>query len=89
MLDKLKDIYQLQKQARAMQAILAKEEVTGTSRDGSFSITINGNQDVRGVTVVDGTELTKEIIERNAKEAFTDALTKVKNIMAQKMQGMM
>ena len=72
-----------------MQAALAKEEVTGMSRDSAFSVTINGNQDVLRVVIADDTELSKEKIERNAKEAMTDALTKVRNIMAQKMQGML
>ncbi|PJE64829.1 MAG: hypothetical protein COU90_01025 [Candidatus Ryanbacteria bacterium CG10_big_fil_rev_8_21_14_0_10_43_42] len=89
MFDKLKDVYQLQKQARAMQAALAKEEVTGMSRDSAFQVTVNGNQDVLRVNISDGADMSKEAVERNAKEAFSDALTKVKNIMAQKMQGML
>jgi DNA-binding protein YbaB len=89
MLDKLKDLYQLQKQAREMQSRLATERVEGASRDGSFHVVINGNQEVISVSVSETSSLARKLVEQNAKEAFSDALSKLKNLLAQKMQEIM
>lgn len=72
-----------------MQRLLADVRVEGVSRDGMFKVTMNGNQEVLGVAVADGAILAKEAIERSSKEAFTDALNKVKNEMADKFKGIM
>jgi DNA-binding protein YbaB len=89
MLDKLKDMYQLQKQAREMQARLAQERVEGVSRDGSFRVALNGNQEVLSVSVAEQTNLSRELVEQNMKEAFSDALSKLKNLLASKMREIM
>lgn len=88
MLDKLKDLYQLQKQAREIQSRLASECVEGASRDGSFRVELNGNQEVLSVSVSENASMLREAVERNAKEAFSDALSKLKNLLAQKMREM-
>ena len=89
MLDKLKDLYNLQKQAREIQSRLAGERVEGTSRDSSFCVELNGNQEVLSVSVSENANLSREVVERNAKEAFSDALSKLKNLLASKMREMM
>ena len=89
MLEKLKDMYQLQKQARELQSRLGAERVEGTSRDGSFRVALNGNQEVLSVSVSESADLGREMVERNTKEAFTDALSKLKNLLASKMREMM
>lgn len=89
MFDKLKDIYQLQKQAREMQSKLAAERVEGVSRDGSFRVMLSGNQEVLSVSVAENANLSRETVERNATEAFADAMTKLKNLLASKMREMM
>ena len=89
MLDKLKDLYNLQKQARELQSRLAGERVEGVSRDGSFHVDLNGNQEVLSVSISENVNLSREIMERNAKEAFSDALSKLKNLLASKMREMM
>lgn len=89
MLDKLKDLYQLQKQAREIQSRLATERVEGASRDGSFRVELNGNQDVLSVSVSENASMLREVVERNAKEAFSDAFSKLKNLLASKMREMM
>jgi DNA-binding protein YbaB len=89
MLDKIKDLYHLQKQAREMQSRLAQERAEGMSRDGSFRVTLNGNQEVLSVSVSETAPLSRERVEQNATEAFSDALTKLKHILASKMREMM
>mgnify|MGYP001568332482 CR=1 FL=1 len=89
MLDKLKDLYNLQKQARELQSRLAAERVEGASRDGSFRVALNGNQEIVSVVVSETVNLSREAVERNSKEAFSDALAKLKNLLAAKMREMM
>lgn len=89
MLEKLKDLYQLQKQAREIQTRLSAERVEGISRDGSFRVILNGNQELLSVSVSENANLAREKVEQNSKEAFSDALTKLKNLLASKMREMM
>ena len=89
MLDKLKDLYHLQKQARELQSRLALERVEGVSRDGSFHVALDGNQEVVSVSVSETANLSREAVEQNSKEAFADALSKLKNLLASKMREMM
>ncbi|TSC72069.1 MAG: hypothetical protein G01um101470_425 [Parcubacteria group bacterium Gr01-1014_70] len=86
MFDKLKDLYHLQKQARELQAQLASERVEGVSRDGSFRVTLNGAHEVLGVSIAESAAMNRETVERNAREAITDALAKLKNLLASKMR---
>ncbi|OGZ43331.1 MAG: hypothetical protein A2719_05425 [Candidatus Ryanbacteria bacterium RIFCSPHIGHO2_01_FULL_45_22] len=88
MFDKIKDMYQMQKQAREMQALLGAERAMGLSKDGVIQITLSGSFDVLDVVVADGIELTKDMVQKDIKEAFTDAQQKVKGILMQKFKGM-
>jgi DNA-binding protein YbaB len=89
MLDQLKDLYNLRKQAQEMQKMLANERVTGSSRDGSFSLTLNGNHELTEVNVSPNIDLHQPEIAKNIKEAFEDAQSKLKSLIAQKFQGML
>ena len=89
MFDKIKDMYQMQKQAREMQALLGAERAIGSSKDGVIQITLTGSFDMVDVMVSDGSQLTKELVQKDIKEAFTDAQQKIKGILMQKFKGMM
>lgn len=78
----------MQKQAREMQAMLGAERAVGSSKNGIVHITLSGSFDVLDVTVADGVRLAKESMEKDIKEAFTDAQQKVKGILMQKFKGM-
>jgi len=88
MFDKLKDMYQMQKQAREMQALLGVERAVGSSKDGIIQITLSGSFDLVDIVVAESTVLSKDNVERAIKEAFTDAQQKVKGILMQKFKGM-
>ncbi len=88
MLDKLKDLYNLRKEAQAMQAKLGATQVTGTSKNGSLKITINGNQDVLNVVIEEGMELTKQNLEKAIKEAITQAQTNLKQVLASQFKDL-
>ena len=88
MFDKIKDMYQMQKQAREMQTMLNAEQAMGSSKDGSIQITLNGSFEVINVSVSDEIPLTKDLVQKGIKEAFTDAQQKIKGILMQKFKGM-
>ena len=71
-----------------MQAQMAHEKITGHSADNTFSITINGNQEVLEVNVSPDIDLNHPEIEKNIKEAFNNAQEKLKARMVEKFQGM-
>ncbi len=89
MFDQLKDLYQLKKQAQELQKQMAAEQVTGTSTDGTFNVTLNGNHELINVIISPGINLQQPEIEKNIKEAYNDALDKLKTRIAQKFQGML
>ena len=89
MFDKVKDLYNLQKQARELQAQLAGERVEGVSRDGLMRVSMNGTYEVLSVSVGENVNITREWVEQHTKEACNDALAKLKNLLASKMREVM
>ncbi len=89
MFGQLKDMYNLRKQAQEMQKIMAQERVTGYSNDKTFSIVLNGNQELLEVNISPEINLSQPEIEKNIKEAYADAQQQLRSLMATKLQGMM
>jgi DNA-binding protein YbaB len=89
MFGQLKDMYNLQKQAREMKKQLEAEEITGTSKDGLVHITINGSYDLRNVRVNEEAQLSPSQIEQDIKQAYEDANSRIKSILMEKFKGMM
>ena len=83
MFNKIKDLAAMKKQAGAMQAALAQEQVEVENH--GVKIVMNGNQEVLSVEV--NQELGKEEQEKYLKENFNGAVKKVQRLMAQKMMG--
>ncbi len=77
MFDKLKNLYELQKQASAVKQELAGSKVTAQSRDGSVKIVMNGQQKVERVTVAENLldPEKKNSLEDNLKEAIDQAVS--------------
>lgn len=88
MFDQIKDLYKLKKQAEELQKQMAREQITGSSRNGTFHVTINGNQELLKVDIAPEIDLHQPEIEKNIKEAHQDAQEKLKHLMAQKFQGL-
>ncbi len=82
-------MYQLRKQAQEMQSRLVGEKVTGISRDKTLEITINGNQEITDINILDRDSFVAGYIEDSIKEAFADAQGKIKNIMMEKFKDML
>lgn len=89
MFDKLKDLYNLKKQAEEMQKQLAAEKVTGLSVDGTFAVTLNGNHELLSVNISPDINLGQPEIQKNIKEAFDNAQDKLKQLLADRFQGLL
>jgi DNA-binding protein YbaB len=83
MLDKLKDLHAMKKQADAVKEALADETIEVENH--GVKIVLNGNQEVLSIEI--NPELGKEDQEKYLKESFNDAVKKVQRLMAQKMMG--
>ncbi|MBI4049395.1 MAG: YbaB/EbfC family nucleoid-associated protein [Candidatus Doudnabacteria bacterium] len=89
MFDKLKDLYNLKRQAGELQRQLAAEKVTGLSVDGSFAVTLNGNHELLSVNISPDINLSQPEVQKNIKEAFNDAQKKLKTLLAERFQDML
>lgn len=67
---------------------MASEQVTGFSKDSTFSVTINGNHELVKVDISTDIDLHNPDIEKNIKEAHQDAQEKLKQLISQKFQNM-
>lgn len=72
----LGDINAMRKQAAVIKAALEKEEIEG--RDGNVVVRMNGNQEVKEVTV-DG------VPDEKLKRAFNDAIKRSQQVAAGKL----
>lgn len=88
MFDKLKQLKDLNDQAKRIQSILAEETVFVKTLDGKLSLIMDGNQKVVSLEIEP--ELLspehKDKLETALKEAYNEAIKKVQMIMAQKIQ---
>jgi DNA-binding protein YbaB len=89
MFGQLKDMYNLQKQAREMKKQLESEQITGTSKDGLIQLTINGSYELLSVKVSPEAQLSPADIEKGVKQAYEDANSRIKSILMEKFKGMM
>jgi len=89
MFDQIKDLYNLRKQAAELQKQMSSLFVTGTSRDGTFQVTLNGNHELIKVDISPDINLNQPEIAKNVKEAHDDAVNKLKAELATKFKGML
>ena len=91
MLDKMKQLYQLQKQARDMQKVLRDTEIEAQGRRGWVTVVVNGELHVESVTINEVALVpdNKRDLERELEESFREALQKAQAIAAEKSKEMM
>ncbi|MDP2656385.1 MAG: YbaB/EbfC family nucleoid-associated protein [bacterium] len=87
--DKLKDMNEMRKQAKEIQGALAQEQVMGTSHDGAFKITMDGNQNLLNVEIGESIVGDKQTLEKGCREAFTHATDQLKKILATRFSSML
>lgn len=88
-LDKLKDVNEMRKQAKQMEAMLATELVSGKSSGSKIVITIDGNQNIKSVEVAPEIAGDKAEIARNIRAALEDLFKQHKKMLQGKFGAMM
>lgn len=91
MLDKMKELYQLQKQAREMQKELRDTEIEAQGAHGNVTVVVNGELRIEKITISDAMmEISKKRdLERGLEETLREAMTKAQAIAAEKSKQMM
>ena len=89
LLDKLKDVNEMRKQAKQIEQMLSVEEITGKSSGEKIVIIMDGNQNVKSVQVSDVIVGDRGDIARNIREALEDLNKKHKKMLQSKFGSMM
>ena len=87
--DKLKDINEMRKQGKAMEAKLAVETVSGQSSGGKIKIIIDGNQNVKSVEVSPDIAGDKSEVARHIRSALEDLFKQYKKLLQRKFGNML
>lgn len=88
MFDKARQLYDLQKKARAIQKELKDTEVEAKAADGQVMVVFNGEQHITELTI-DESMLSpdkKKDLERALTQAISESLSRVQAIAAEKMK---
>lgn len=87
--DKLKDINEMRKQAKHMEALLATETVVGKSSGGKIILIMDGNQNVKSVEISPEIVGDKSEIGRHIRSALEDLFKQHKKMLQSKFGNMM
>lgn len=89
LLDKLKDINEMRKQANHMQSLLSAEIVTGSSSGSKIKITMDGNQSIKSVEVDPSVAGDKSEVARHIRSALEDLFKQHRKMLQSKFGNMM
>lgn len=88
MFDKLKQMNDLRKQAKALQDMLAQEEVVGTSRNEYIRVMMDGNQNIKSVSIKEDILGNRILLEDSVRQVIESLNDKTRQLMMSKMGGM-
>ncbi len=88
MFNKLKAIKDMRSQAKQIQNKLAVETVEAKAAHGKITMTMDGNQDVKKVTIDDELMENKSKLEKAVQDVTNESIKKVQKVMAGKMREM-
>lgn len=83
MFDKLKQLREMQKQAKEVQKTLGEEIITVNK--GVIEIKIDGNMEIKSINISETND--KEKLERDIKDGINEAIKDAQKLMAQKMMS--
>lgn len=89
LIDKLKDINEMRKQAKHLESLLATETVTGHSGGGKIKIVIDGNQNIKNVEVSPDIAGDKSEVARHIRAALEDLFKQHKKMLQSKFGNIM
>jgi len=90
MFDKVKDLYQLKKQATALQKELANTIIEATSPDDLIKVEVSADMKIRLVSIDPSylVESRREQLELQLKNVLSSAMTQAQQVAANKMKEM-
>jgi DNA-binding YbaB/EbfC family protein len=88
MLDKMKELYNLQKKAKAVQRELRDIEIEASAVEGKIQIVINGEQKIQSVQIDQSllSQDNKKALEFGILSAVREGIARSQQIAAQKMK---
>ncbi len=87
MFDKMKALLDMQKKMQVLKRELDNTDLDAQSSDGLVKITMNGSQEVKGVSIQGSLkEIEKTSLEKAVKDAFNTAIKRAQDIAAGKMK---
>lgn len=91
MLDKMKQLYQLQKQAREIQKELKDTEIEARSADGAVSVVFNGEMHIVDVRITEAMLAPdkKRELEQTLVKVVGEAVSKAQGLAAEKTKDVM
>jgi DNA-binding YbaB/EbfC family protein len=91
MLDKMKQIYEMQKKAKQIQKELKETEIEAQSADGGVTVVFNGEIHIVDVTIAESLLVPekKRELEQAMKSTIAQAIAKAQAIAAEKAKTMM
>jgi hypothetical protein len=91
MLDKAKQLYDLQKKARAIQKELKETEVEANSNDGFVTVVFNGEQHLVELEINEEAlkPENKKTLENDLRNAISQAIARSQALAAEKTKAMM
>lgn len=89
LMDKLKDINEMRKQAKHLESLLAQELVSGSSSGDKIKITMDGNQNIKSVEVSPDVAGDKSEVARHIRAALEDLFKHHKKMLQSKFGNMM
>ena len=89
MLDKAKQLWQLQKKARGIQKELKGTEVEAKAADGQVIVTFNGEQHIQSIEINPEmlTPEKKRDLEKALQQAIAEAISRVQAIASEKRKA--
>ncbi|MFA6423199.1 MAG: YbaB/EbfC family nucleoid-associated protein [Patescibacteria group bacterium] len=91
MLDKAKDLYKLQKEARAVQKELKDTEIEATGADGEVMVVFNGEIHLVDINIGEGMlhPDKKRELETVLKKTISEAISRAQAVAAEKAKSLM
>jgi len=88
MFDKAKQLYSLQKKARAIQKELKDTEVEAKAAGGAVTIVFNGEQHIQEVSIDESmlNPAKKQELEKALQQAIAECVSRVQAVAAEKMK---
>lgn len=89
MLDKAKQLYDLQKKAKAMQKELKDTEIEAQSADGRVTVVFNGEMHLVDIKIDESLLGDKNELEKKLKNTISEGIQRAQGVAAEKTKEIM